>query len=64
MITEGVEEIEERSYIFTQSAAKELIEDLRRAIEEAKDHNFPCPVTVIMKKDDERTSMVLLIKQT
>jgi len=40
MITDGVKETDEGTYRFSQSAAKALIAELQRAVEEAQDHQI------------------------
>lgn len=40
MITNGIKEIDTNKFLLSQDAAKELIEELKYSVEEAKDHEM------------------------
>lgn len=47
MITEGIEEIDEYVFDVSSKSAKEISENILRAIEEANDHRIIQPVTIM-----------------
>ena len=64
MITEGVVESAKNQYYITQDATKELIGDLQRALEEAKDHGMHCPVSLyVEQRDGKRYPVTMLVRQ-
>lgn len=62
MIVEGVEEVDDNVFTFTQQAATELIKDLEYAILEAEDHKISYPISIRIKTGHIFNSLVLQIK--
>lgn len=61
MIIDGVIEVDEGVYTFTNEAAKELVKELTRAIEESEDHKTMFPISVKTKRGNTNNGFMLEI---
>ncbi len=64
MILDGVEKIDKNKsmtknvFLFSQQAAKALIEELKYSVEESLDHGFLFPITIRVN-DDETLELLI-----